>query len=362
MESVGTKKTIVHIFAIATGLITFLALIFPLCVSIDDGGGYYFTESWVENGFTFLGFNSYLCSGRRYAFANVIIGLVCYAMVICWVVSTVLTLMTMFTSKKFDKIIFGFVSACPACVFLYMLAGIIMSSISSGFWDFSYTLAFIPFILVVGIYTAYLIFYRKSKLSRVASQPNANNGEPTYVAMNFEEQKQKAQEEGVKIGAKYSIKGAVGKSLDVYENKCVITTKTTFRSVIAGNFTDGEKTIYYADLVGVQFRPCSAVLLGYLQFETASTQSNRKGGAWASNYESENAFTFEASINELMEEVSNYVKKRLEEIKENKANGNAGVVASQTSVADELLKFKNLLDAGVISQEEFDKKKAELLK
>ena len=31
------------------------------------------------------------------------------------------------------------------------------------------------------------------------------------------------------------------------------------------------------------------------------------------------------------------------------------------SVADELLKFKQLLDAGVITQEEFDKKKKELL-
>ena len=33
----------------------------------------------------------------------------------------------------------------------------------------------------------------------------------------------------------------------------------------------------------------------------------------------------------------------------------------QTSTADELLKFKNLLDQGVITQEEFDKKKTQLL-
>lgn len=39
------------------------------------------------------------------------------------------------------------------------------------------------------------------------------------------------------------------------------------------------------------------------------------------------------------------------------------LTASQpsSSVADELLKFKNLLDMGVITQEEFDKKKKELL-
>lgn len=40
-----------------------------------------------------------------------------------------------------------------------------------------------------------------------------------------------------------------------------------------------------------------------------------------------------------------------------------GSITSQpsSSVADELLKFKNLLDMGVITQEEFDKKKMELL-
>lgn len=34
---------------------------------------------------------------------------------------------------------------------------------------------------------------------------------------------------------------------------------------------------------------------------------------------------------------------------------------NQVSAADEILKFKNLLDQGIITQEEFDKKKKELL-
>ena len=36
-------------------------------------------------------------------------------------------------------------------------------------------------------------------------------------------------------------------------------------------------------------------------------------------------------------------------------------INNNTSVADELLKFKQLLDMNVITQEEFDKKKKELL-
>ncbi|WP_081112366.1 SHOCT domain-containing protein [Fusobacterium necrophorum] len=37
------------------------------------------------------------------------------------------------------------------------------------------------------------------------------------------------------------------------------------------------------------------------------------------------------------------------------------VSINQTSAADEILKFKNLLDQGIITQDEFDKKKKELL-
>jgi predicted Zn-dependent peptidase len=39
----------------------------------------------------------------------------------------------------------------------------------------------------------------------------------------------------------------------------------------------------------------------------------------------------------------------------------AAVVVNNTSAADELKKFKELLDGGIISQEEFDAKKKQLL-
>lgn len=45
----------------------------------------------------------------------------------------------------------------------------------------------------------------------------------------------------------------------------------------------------------------------------------------------------------------------------NGSSGSAGTIIQQTSQADELKKFKELLDSGVISQEEFDAKKKQLL-
>lgn len=155
----------------------------------------------------------------------------------------------------------------------------------------------------------------------------------------------------------YSIEGVRGKHLDVYENKCVIKTRITIGSVITKNATDGEKTIYYKDCIGVQFREQGKVLIGYLQFETASSSMNNRHD----NFWNENTFTYDTTkvSNETMRKVANYVKQRIEEIKSE--SDKPTQIISQISVADELKKFKELLDLEVITQEEFDLKKKELL-
>lgn len=148
----------------------------------------------------------------------------------------------------------------------------------------------------------------------------------------------------------YDIDGVRGRHLDVYEDKVVITTKVTIGSLLTGNVSDGEKTIYYRDAIGVQFKK-SGLQIGYLQIETASSQMNNRNN----NFFNENSFTFDTTkvSNEEMMEIADYVKQRINEIKNN--------IGTAFSAADELTKFKGLLDAGVISQEEFDAKKKQIL-
>ena len=69
--------------------------------------------------------------------------------------------------------------------------------------------------------------------------------------------------------------GVRGRNLKLYDTKIIITTKLAASSLITGNFTDGEKTIYLCDVVGVQFKR-SGDLIGYLQFETSSIQMNNQ--------------------------------------------------------------------------------------
>jgi hypothetical protein len=154
----------------------------------------------------------------------------------------------------------------------------------------------------------------------------------------------------------YTIDGVRGRHIDIYKEKVVITTKVTIGSLITHNATDGEKTIYYSDCIGVQFKP-SKFTIGYLQLETASSNGNNKN----SNFFSENTFTYDTTVisNERMTEVANYVKSRVDAIK--KGATIPAEVNNNISVADELLKLKQLLDIGVLTQEEFDKEKIKLL-
>ena len=157
-------------------------------------------------------------------------------------------------------------------------------------------------------------------------------------------------------GCVYSIDGVRGRHIDIYENKCTMTTRITLGSLLTSNATDGEKTIYYKDCVGVQFKP-AGFTVGYLQFETASGMMNNKG----SNFFGENSFTFDINVisNDKMKEIANYVKKRIDEIKT--GADRPTTVVNAISPAEELKKMKELLDSGIITQEEFDAKKKQLL-
>jgi hypothetical protein len=157
-------------------------------------------------------------------------------------------------------------------------------------------------------------------------------------------------------GCVYCIDGVRGKHIDVYENKCVIKTKVTLGSILTSNATDGEKTIYYKDCVGLQYKP-SSFTIGYIQLETASAMMNNKGN----NFFGENSFTFDQTVitNEKMEEVANYIRQKIDEIKT--AGDKPATVVNAVSPAEELKKMKELLDMGIITQEEFDAKKKQLL-
>ena len=174
-----------------------------------------------------------------------------------------------------------------------------------------------------------------------------------YGSAELQKQNQ-ARKEKESIGLVYDLQGVRGRYMKVYENRAVIGVKATLGSFVTGNISDGEKTIYYRDCIGVQFKE-SGLQIGYLQLETASGIMYMK----QNNFFNENSFTFDTTVqsNEKMNEVADYVRGKVEEAK----NGGGQTVVKEASAADEIKKFKELLDMGIITQEEFNAKKKQLL-
>ena len=106
--------------------------------------------------------------------------------------------------------------------------------------------------------------------------------------------------------------GCRGRRIEVYEDRAVITTDVTLGSILTANATDGSMTIFYSDVVGVQFKK-TGMTIGYLQLETASGQMNNK----SSNQFSENTFTFEKE-DDKVEEIKEFIIWKISRYKNSK--------------------------------------------
>ena len=114
----------------------------------------------------------------------------------------------------------------------------------------------------------------------------------------------------------------------------------------------GDKTIYYSDLTAVEFKK-AGLTGGHIQFSLLGGRENVGGMLAASS--DENTIMFGSGDNEIAEKMVSYIQERIKEARQPK------VANASSSVADEIMKLKNLLDMDVITQEEFETKKKQLL-
>lgn len=153
--------------------------------------------------------------------------------------------------------------------------------------------------------------------------------------------------------ALYFVKGVNGQ-LEVFEDKVVITRKGAMSFSTHG--LAGGKTIPMSAIQSVQFKPGGGMTNGFIQFAVMGGRESQ-GGLLAATRDENTVVLRMGEQTVKGEEIRDYVEKRILEL----AKPQTTVVMQQTSAADELIKFKNLLDMGVITQEEFDAKKKQLL-
>ncbi|MCM3316692.1 DUF4429 domain-containing protein [Rummeliibacillus stabekisii] len=124
-----------------------------------------------------------------------------------------------------------------------------------------------------------------------------------------------------------------------------------FANFVNKGGSKGEKSIPIKSITAIQFKE-PGMTTGYIQF-AYSGSTETKGGS-LSAVKDENSITFNkkelAQAKEFVELIESY--RQIE---------NTASIQPAASVADELKKFKELLDEGILTQEEFDAKKKQLL-
>ena len=124
---------------------------------------------------------------------------------------------------------------------------------------------------------------------------------------------------------------------------------------------------FYKDFTGVSVQAASVAcaFAGVVFLNAVSGANNIKVGA--SMLQDRNRINFASGMfsyapaNEFASSLARKIRKAMEDYKSRPQESGTTVVKAELSPADEIKKFKELLDMGVITQEEFDRKKKELL-
>lgn len=156
------------------------------------------------------------------------------------------------------------------------------------------------------------------------------------------------------INDDYIFDGGAGDILSIHTDCIVIKHRGVMNALAMG--VKGDKTVYYEDITAVQFKQ-AGITAGHIQFSIHGGNESRGGVLAAAG--DENTITVTNSKNIEAQKVVDHINKKLKELK--KSQNTTTNVVQQISVADELKKFKELLDMGIITQEEFEAKKKQLL-
>ena len=140
--------------------------------------------------------------------------------------------------------------------------------------------------------------------------------------------------------------------LFVYKDKVEIT-RQGFTGFLLHGFA-GTKSIPIASIQAVQFKEPGTITVGFIQFTILGGIESKKGLLDAMS--DENTIRFFDEQLETARKIKEYIESCIIA-----RNTPQSAPQQQVSAADEVIKYKQLLDMGAISQEEFDTLKKKLL-
>lgn len=158
----------------------------------------------------------------------------------------------------------------------------------------------------------------------------------------------------------FKVKGTNGEI--TADNEKVVISRKTIGGLLSQGIK-GERVIYYYDLKSIEYKKPTIFANGYIQFitnvELSTSIKNGILGTKELALHDQNIVILRAFNKKTVsdgEKINKFMQSKLHEAKVTSANK-----APSISDADELMKFKKLLDAGIITKDEFDKKKKKIL-
>lgn len=157
---------------------------------------------------------------------------------------------------------------------------------------------------------------------------------------------------------KFKIEGD-SKTMIVYENKVVLEAEKGLLLAAMGA-NQGQKTFTYESISSIEFEQATLMGNGRITFNIQGDNGRTSVmsiGKMVAGVQNDNTFQYQKrNQNEEVLAAKNYIEDQM--IKAKRA---PQAVVNAVSPADEIRKYKQLLDDGIISQAEFDEKKKQLL-
>lgn len=125
------------------------------------------------------------------------------------------------------------------------------------------------------------------------------------------------------------------------------------RGLVSKGYLKGDKEIWIDQIAGMQWREPGNLWLGHLQFEVVGGVSSTKIAS-----QDENAVMFDITRRAAFEQVKLTVERLMRDQRQQKV---APTGQQQTDIPDSIAKLAALRDSGVLTPEEFERKKNELL-
>lgn len=158
----------------------------------------------------------------------------------------------------------------------------------------------------------------------------------------------------------YKLKGGDG-TLFADEEKVMIRKKNFdgFQTATMGN-----RAIFYSDISSIEFKK-SGLIGGYMKFILAGTDERKRRGfghGISQNFKDQNSITLIPGTNKKAIEIYNFILKKMDE-----ARKTANVVINNSNTTnnlnylEELEKLADLKEKGILSEEEFNSKKQQIL-